>query len=860
VESVAATWLFRPPVGGPGWRGVLVAAAAAVLAVEVVLLVRRAFRGRSAAAGAAVAGASLLAGPVTALAAALHRLLAGGASGGQVLWCAARGTVVAALAGLTGWWHVEGAPIGAVLTLAAAAAAWAVRSYGRITAPVRRGWKALLLGLRLGVVGLLAAWATGPTLAHSHDRLVPAVVLVGVDTSASMQRRDAGGATPAAGEDPAGQLPRRIDAVERALENERDALARLAARADVEFFTFDTAALPAGTLTADRPRGGPRPPPHIGPATGAATALGDATIAAFNLVRAAPREVAAVVLISDGCNNTADEYTPAKLAAHMASRGVPVHTVGVGSEAVTAATRTLTVRDLSAPDEVEAFARLPVTATVEAIGLAGRAATVTCRFGEKLVQTRQVAFDEDRQSRTVRFVHVPLRSGFHRLTVSAETRGAAGGAPADSKLVHVTDRGLRLLYVEGKFRYECKHLAQAWAAAERFTVDRRILLGPAGADDRGGLGEDLDDWLAYHAIVFGDVPASMFTPRQIQIVRELVSEYGKGFCMIGGSRAFGRGGWAATPLADVLPVDLARIDGQIDGDVKVVPTPEGLADEMLHVQAAGSDPAAAWRALGPLPGANRLAGPKPAARVLAATPAGEPLIVAQQYGKGRALAIAFDTTWRWVLSPNDTAETQRRFWRQVALFLAAPKGNAWIVTDRTSYDLRRLAAGAEVIEVTAGLEDATGRPLLQAPASVTLTGPDGAATAVALAPDDRVRRGRLLPPTRPGTYRLAISAEVGGKTLAAEHRFDVVRRDLESLDVLANLDLLRMVARDSGGQFVPLEQLGGLLRRVQLAARPRTVSVLEYRHLDAEMRWVLLAALAALLCLEWSVRKRKGLV
>ena len=96
-------------------------------------------------------------------------------------------------------------------------------------------------------------------------------------------------------------------------------------------------------------------------------------------------------------------------------------------------------------------------------------------------------------SRVGSFVHVPLQAGFHRVSVTAEAvakpPGPAGsgeavhdlaGRPSDSKLVHVVDRELRVLYVEGKFRYEAKYIAQALVAARRFTLDRRVLIQGAG--------------------------------------------------------------------------------------------------------------------------------------------------------------------------------------------------------------------------------------------------------------------------------------------------------------------------------------------------------------------------------------------
>jgi len=548
----------------------------------------------------------------------------------------------------------------------------------------------------------------------------------------------------------------------------------------------------------------------------------------------------------------------------MGARGVPVHTVGVGSEQVTGAVKTLTVRDLAAPDEVDAFHRLPIAAVVEAIGLEGRRVKISCHFGTELVGSETLSLAGLRRARPVRFVHVPLKAGFHRARISAEVVGGEpddlAGRPEASQLVHVVDREMRILYVEGKFRFEAKYVTRALAAARRFSVDRRILLRPLGDNQPPPLSEELDDWLAYHGVILGDVAASHFTPRQHEILRDVVGKYGKGLCMLGGQRSFGRGGWQDTPLADVLPVDLATSNRQIDEPVPVVPTAEGRRSDLMRIGEDGSDPAAAWARLDPLPGANRLGRLKPAATVLAETAQHAPLIVTQPYGKGRAMAVAFDTTWRWVLTEKDTADLQRRFWRQVCLHLAAPKGSAWIVTDQTRYDLRRLRQGTEAVRVRAGVEDARGRPLLDTPVDVTLLAPGGARTPLGLQIAEKARQGRLPPPTRAGLYTLKIEATVDGKPLTAEHQFEVLRRDLESMDVLANHGLLRRLAAGSDGTFVPLERFGELLAELRVTARPERRDRVTHVPLAARLRWPILAALIALLCAEWALRKRKGLV
>jgi len=853
-----ALWIVLPASAG---AGAILAWVGASWAGEVTPLAKPLFGPLPTASRALILAAvpALTTACLLAAVAVVHRLasaLGGASSTGGFLGALVRGLGLTALAGATALW----VPRGAVLAIGLSAVAWAVRAYRRTTSPLRRGTKAFLLGLRIVVVVLLSLWAIRPALEYRHQEDVKTVLLVCADTSSSMQRCDEA-AAGASGPGAAGREPvSRIRAVREALQSRQDDLADLAGKADLELIAFSAGAAAPESFAGD-----------LGwsllslrSADGPATALGDALAEAFELYLGRQRRVGAIILMSDGCNNTADVMEPEKLAALMGSRSVPIHAVGVGSARVTGAAKTRTVRDLAAPEEVEAFNRLPITAVVETIGLASRRVKVTCRFGDEEVGSETLVVDRLRSARPVRFVHVPLSAGFHRLTVSAEIVGEAprniAGESDASKLVHVVDREMRVLYVEGKFRYEAKYIARALLAARRFTTDRRVLLQPLVDRRPAPLSEDLDDWLAYHAILFGDVSAAHFTRRQLEIIRDLVGKYGKGFCMLGGSSSFGRGGWADTPIADVLPIDLEASKLQIDSPVKVVPTREGRESDLMRLGDAGGGVAADWDRLDPLPGANRLGGLKPAATVLAETPAGIPLIVTQPYGRGRAAAIAFDTTWRWVLTKKDTADLQRRFWRQVALFLAAPKGTVWIVTDKTNYDLRRLRRGTEVIRLSAGVEDSRGRPLLEAPAEVRLVDPDGKETPVVLHKSGKIRRGQLPPPERPGLYTLKIETRLDGKPRAAEHRFEVRHRDLESLEVLANHRLMSRIATLSGGRFVPLDGFGRLLKQLRVTTRPERRDTVTHVKLSQSLRWPIIAAIILLMCAEWAFRKRRGLI
>ena len=851
MNDLLANFVLEPPA----WPVLLTVTAAAMLLWEAAAIFLELYRQHGPLRAGMLTVLALGAGPLLLTSAVAAKVMRARPGLGRLTGVAARGCVVMALA-----MGVYSSGVrGGLVAVAACTVFWTLRSYSRTTTPLKRRWHVILLSLRLAAILLAVAIVFRPQYNYELEEFIRPCVLIGLDTSTSMQRRDVPTGKTIAGEP---ERITRIAAASAALRQANEQLDKLASGAAVEVFSFaggahSLAQLP-GELHLDTPP----------PADGKTTALGDAPMAAYNDCMQRGQDVAAIVLLSDGCGNSVENLTPEDFASRMAVAGVPVNTVGVGSEEVSPFTRVLNVKELVSPDQVAAFNRLPIQARIEAYGLGGRKVKVGYSFGgdDPNAGGHWQVFDvaTAQEVLTAEFVHVPLAAGFQRLKVFASIEGEPvrelGGQPVASKLVQVIDSELRVLYLEGKFRYEVKFITQALAAANRFAVDRRILMGTNGPA-AAVLGEKEEDWLRYHAIILGDVSPSDFTPGQLEMIREMVRKYGKGLCMIGGSRSFGRGGWDKTPLADVLGVNLAASAGQIDRDVQVVPTPAGLTHGLMNIGDTGQDVAACWKQLAPLPGCNKLGGVKDAAEVLAATPAGDPLIVAQNYGGGRSLAIAFDMTWLWVTA-RDTGDLQRRFWRQVAMYLCAPKGNVWITTDKTSYDLARLVAAKEVVEVTAGVEDAQGLRLPEAPVTVTLTGPDGKSVPLAMVVDKDHRATRLtaFQVPNPGTYGLKVTAEVSGRTLTAEHGLEVVQRDLEALDVLANFKQLTRLASNTSGHFVPLAELDSLLSKITVSTHPRRRVRTESIDFAANLRWPVVFALIALACAEWVIRKRRGLV
>ena len=272
-----------------------------------------------------------------------------------------------------------------------------------------------------------------------------------------------------------------------------------------------------------------------------------------------------------------------------------------------------------------------------------------------------------------------------------------------------------------------------------------------------------------------------------------------------------------------------------------------------------------WRQLRPLQGANRWAGIKeaPGIQLLAESPDHVPLLVAGEYGGGRVLAFAGDSTWQWWRQGQGALH--RRFWRQVVLWLARrddlTRHDVWIDLPQ-----RRFAMGSRV-SFTAGARTSLGDVVADAVLSASLAGPDGQSTPLRLSRQGSDHVGTLERITQPGSYQINVTAaDAAGQPLGqATAHFEVMDQDVEFANPAADPDQMARLAdltRDSGGRAVASEQLAALLEEIKQSPPELVEEVLTKWQLadtwwDA---WLVLSCLAGLLTAEWFLRKRWGLV
>jgi hypothetical protein len=274
--------------------------------------------------------------------------------------------------------------------------------------------------------------------------------------------------------------------------------------------------------------------------------------------------------------------------------------------------------------------------------------------------------------------------------------------------------------------------------------------------------------------------------------------------------------------------------------------------------AGAQESAAIWGRLPPLEGANKFLKLSPGAVTLADADGDEnkPLLVTHNYGNGRVLAFAGDSTWHWWMRGFEAAH--KRFWRQIVLWLArkdqTAEGSVWIRLDN-----RRFWPGDRV-EFTAGAQTPHNEPVSDAEFKVEVIVPPKATRVPGLLvrQDDQMI-GSFHDTQVPGDYAIEVTATQKGQLLGtARARFFVTPQDLELDNAAADPDAMESLAKATHGKSVAPEQLAGLIH--ELAQQTQHLEVKQETKRTLWDKWPMFLTLVALLGVEWYLRKRWGLV
>ncbi len=280
----------------------------------------------------------------------------------------------------------------------------------------------------------------------------------------------------------------------------------------------------------------PAPAPPVGPRR--ASVPRDATDVAAAIRRGLadlPAEHAGrIVLVTDGVETQGDAL---EAAASAASRGVQIDVVPIEREpSLEVAVDRVRLPQTADPDE-------PLE--LQIVTRATRATRVRVRVSRDGVPIAEAETELGAGHDVLRMRDLAPEAGVHRYDVLVEPLAEGADASRENNeggaFVRVRG-GSKVLVLAG-----APDEATALAEAVRRTGLEVDLAGPRGVP------VDLGSLASYDAVVLSDLNARALSESQMELVASYVRDLGGGLLMVGARDSFGLGGWAYTPVEEVLP-------------------------------------------------------------------------------------------------------------------------------------------------------------------------------------------------------------------------------------------------------------------------------------------------------------------
>lgn len=740
-----------------------------------------------------------------------------------------------------------------LIVAAAAGLAWLIRSRLSDAAPVMRSWRAWVIwGLETLLAALVLVLLWQPAITIAELKRQQNIIAVLVDDSRSMGIAEDGST-------------RQAQAVKALQSGVLDGLNR---SFQTRLYRIDSVPARIDNLKDLQPNA---------PATRLSDSLKQLTEETSDL------PIGAVVLLSDGDDNAGGISTDTINA--LRARHIPIHTVGFGRER---AVHDVELDDVSVAPRALAGSRLAAKITFHQRGYAGSEINLTVRDvgadqtkvlaartfnlqADGNLQTETVMFDiGGAGARTLQIAAAPL-TGEENTANNALTR-----------VVNVSSEPRRILYIEGEPRWEYKFIRQAEeddrmvqiVSMVRTSENKIYRQGIADPKELAtGFPSRPEDLFAYQGLIIGSVEAGYFNPTQQELIHEFVDRRGGGLLLLGGQFAMADGGWNASKLTDLMPTILPSQAGAFhrEADPKNGVThttaelaPAGVDNIITRLVDDPAANAAKWKQLPYLMDYEDPGMPKPGAAVLAnmITPEGRklPLLITENFGRGRTAIMATGGSWRWQMSSplGDTAHDL--FWQQLL---------RWVASDTPGHVAASVPAqmlldnGA--VNITADVRDPQYNPAPDAKVEAHILGPSGVSALVEMTPV----------PDNPGQFQAAWSAPKTGAYLTevTAQRADAgtgtvqeLGRDVitfQRMDGMAenfhteqNRDLLERLAAQTGGQYWKPADLNKLPGNIPFSEAGVTTR-------ETKDLWDLPLVFLVLLLLrfsEWWLRRKWGIV
>lgn len=709
-----------------------------------------------------------------------------------------------------------------------------------------RRWIVLLAGLRVTAIGLFALCLLQPAVSYLRNVVRRPELLALVDTSQSMAAKDS----------PAG--PTRLEETLGALQR-TELLSALGKKFDVHWFAFDRQAAPLDPAQLDRLK-----------PTGDSTHYAESLASAFDLLnagaqeRSTPIDVSRMLLVSDGHDQGSED-----LADMAAQFGVIVDVLPAGKSAPSAETKAPQIARVQSAPRVLLGSETRFLVTLENEARQAGEFTLSLAEDGDAVLTQDIQLAAGDTERLVNVAYRPTEAGLKRYEFALAPKAAAKPqAEPYGVNVQVLDDKIEVLVLEDRWRWEFKYLRRVLEDDPSFNFTAMLARGAGahvqfGEPERkvalGGFPNSRSELDWFDVIVLGDVHPARWPKRLSGALADAVIEGGKSLVVVAGPSL---GELAQMPeLHTLLPVELSNQSATpLEGPIELQITPEG-ARSALFTRGGGESP------IRELPVIDRIYPPlrkRPAASVLVeaageANAAGRLIAVAEHtVGRGRVLYIGADSLYKWqtLSTPDEQNQTiYSKFWQQTLRSLTPRRttsaGALFVQADRTRYEVGgRIALRADVAE-----QAESDPPALEA----TVVLPDERRLPLPLAADPTevgVYRAEF-DATLPGQYRVSVSAQSEGQTIAeASTAIEAIPARTELADTGVDRSALSRIAARTGGKVIDLADP----QSWPVVGEQNLTTIVERHTVNLWENFSLLTVLCLVLGCDWLLRLMKGFV
>lgn len=739
--------------------------------------------------------------------------------------------------------------------------AFVLLTYPRRVAHLKNPWKNLLIVLRVSTALVLIFALFRPALKYTDKDDESAVVAILTDDSRSTTTKDAPGG-----------ISRREQMV-NLIDDASPLISKLKELVDFRQYNFSGDLKPAVKFEAT--------------ADGSQTAMGTALKQLAEETRG--KKVAAIFLMSDGAERVlkASTITPESSARTAALTGTALYPIPFGATASTGNIVDLALEDLLVDQTVFERKTVPISLKLRAEGAEGQKLEVSLfienRIGKDVGETGElipVPLNESNRSKVIvttdqssdvipiELTYTPKQAGEYLLAVEVKTIDGEVLLRNNKlqTLLTVRKGGLKVAYFD-VLRSELKFLRRM-NQSEKIQVDFKLILN----GEFEGRTEIPEKWFEpgeYDVFIIGDVPAKSFGP---EIMRQLAARVrdGAGLLMLGGYHTYSPGGYANTPLGNLLPIELNPADEvpstQIDlnsqkiGEWNIQPTNAGLSHYVMLL-ASPEKNLELWKSLPTMTSVNRLKPISDFVQVLATTQDDAPVLISSETGRARIVTSAMSETFLWAASGKN--QIHQRFWRQMILWLAHKEFDSdqpvWVRVQPHNFPPEGL------VPIEMGAQNDKGKPILDAKFDIEVTNPEGQKIPLAANLNGKSSFAEFRKTAKAGTYWVKVDGFKDDQqiSLPAYARFIIDDRDIEldnpAADVARLEELARLASETTDSQVIYPENFSSFLREF-IEKKSWQTDLEKSKRISLWDDWPLMLIFITLLTSEWTIRKLRNLV